>query len=193
MALIAKDTGSGDFERAPQGTHLAICYMVADIGLQAGQYGAKHKVVIGWELPHEKMSDGRPFACSQFYTLSLSSKAVLRRDLESWRSRPFTEQELEGFDMKNILGKPCQVTIVHEVKGEKTYENVIAVTAVAKGMQIPERVNDLIYYEMEAPDPRAFEKLPEWIRKKIMAAVQPSTGPDERNPPPADFDDDIPF
>src|SRR5262245_56409373 len=66
MSLTVADNGGGDFERAPEGTHLATCYMLADIGTQAttyqGQEKHQKKIIIGWELPHEPMSDGRPFA-----------------------------------------------------------------------------------------------------------------------------------
>ena len=195
MSLIARDNGKGDYEQTPAGTHLAICYLLADMGMQETNFGLKAKIVIGWELPFEKMSDGRPFGCSKMYTLSLNEKANLRHDLEAWRSRKFTEQELDGFELSAVLGKPCQVTIVHDTKGDKTYSNVASVTAIAKGMTIPERHNDLVSYDMDAPDADAYGRLPEWIRKKIDAArtlPQGNQDNDERNPP-ADFDDDIPF
>lgn len=192
MGTIAKDSG-GDFELTPAGTHLAICYLVADIGRQETGYGTKPKIVIGWELPNELMKDGRPFGCSQMYTLSLSEKAMLRRDLEAWRGRPFSETEMDGFDVKNVLGKPCTLTIVHNKTGDRTYANVTAVAGVMKGLSIPQRHNDIVYYNMDDPDNGAYERLPKWIQTKIDAAV-----PDERREEPAgdvdpDFDDDIPF
>ena len=66
MGLIAKDSGGGDFERAPEGTHLARCYQIIDLGTQHSEYYGKssRKVLIGWELSDEHMTDGRPFAVS---------------------------------------------------------------------------------------------------------------------------------
>lgn len=204
MAVMAKDNGNADFEREPAGTHLAICYLVADLGLQESSFDGKskiqHKVVLGWELPNEHMQDGRPFGCSKIYTLSLNERANLCKDLESWRGVPFTEADKDGFDLQRILGKPCQVTIIHEKKGDKTYSNVTTVTSVVKGMQVPQRTNDLVYYDHSEPNDIALQKLPEWIRKKIANAVPPLPtvaqelgGFDERNPPPAGMDDDVPF
>ena len=196
MGLLAKDGGNGDYEQLPAGTHLAICYLLADIGHQDSAFGVKQKVVIGWELPHEKMQDGRPFGCSKMYTLSLNEKANLRHDLEAWRSRQFTQAELDGFDLTAILGKPCQVTIVHEVKGDKTYSNVASVTAVAKGMIVPERHNDLVTFDMDDPSRKGYDKLPQWIQKRIDAAVpvtRAGPGHDERNPPDEALDDSVPF
>ena len=91
MPLNVKDTGSGqDFDPVPQGTHAAVCYLVADIGLQPTSYGPKHKVVIGFEIPDQiieyKDKDGntvkKPMIINNFYTASLSSKAILTGDLD---------------------------------------------------------------------------------------------------------------
>lgn len=191
MGTTAKDAG-GDFELTPAGTHLAICYMVADLGYQETSYGMKPKIVVGWELPAEMMTDGRPFGASQIYTLSLSEKANLRKDLEAWRGRPFTDAELDGFDVKNVLGKPCTLTIVHNKNGDKTYANIASVAGVMKGMQVPERTNELLYFNMDAPDSATFQKLPKWVQKKISSAHDapaPATVGGDDDP----LDDDIPF
>jgi hypothetical protein len=191
MGTTAKDAG-GDFELTPAGTHLAICYMVADLGHQETSYGMKPKIVIGWELPAELMTDGRPFGASQIYTLSLSEKANLRKDLEAWRGRPFTDAELDGFDVKNVLGKPCTLTIVHNKNGDKTYANIASVAGVMKGMQVPERVNDLLYFNMDEPDRAVLQRLPKWVQTKIAAAhdaPEPATAGGDDDP----LNDDIPF
>ncbi|MHA1379626.1 MAG: hypothetical protein ACTSRG_14730 [Candidatus Helarchaeota archaeon] len=45
--------------------------------------------------------------------MSLHAKATMRKFLESWRGKKFTKEELEGFDLQKILGKPCQLQIIH--------------------------------------------------------------------------------
>lgn len=193
MGTTAKETG-GDFELAPAGTHMAICYMVADLGQQKSMYGVKPKIIIGWELPNELMKDGRPFGISNIYTLSLSEKALLRRDLEGWRGRAFTEQERMGFDVKNVLGKPCTLTIVHNPVGDKIYANVASIGGVMKGMEIPARSNDLLYYNMDQPSNAVYEMLPKWIQKKIDEAVNEVPEPEYAGVEPGfDDDQDIPF
>ena len=194
MSLTTKDNGGGEYELAPAGTHLAICYLLVDLGPQKSTYGIKDKIAITWELPHELMDDGRPFSCSKLYTNSLNEKANLRKDLETWRTRKFTDTELDGFDLRNVLGKACQLTIVHQTKGEKTYANIAGVVAVAKGMTVPPAHNTPRAYDRDAHDPEVFESLPKWMQEKIQAAVIVPRGGedhDELNPP--DFDDDIPF
>lgn len=194
MSLVMQENGNADFELAPAGTHVAICYLVADIGRQESKFGVKPKVIIGWELADEKMSDGRPFGVSKMYTASLNKDANLRKDLESWRAKQFTPAELSGFALTNIIGKPCLVTIKHNPSGERVYANVDTVTAVPKGMSVPQQVNPSVSYDMDSSNQADYEKLPEWIRKKVDSAVKGNHAGayDERNPP-EEFDSDLPF
>ena len=198
MPLNVKDTGGGqDFDPVPQGTHAAVCYMVADIGMQMTTYGAKHKVVIGFEIPEQiieyKDKDGndvkKPMIINNFYTASLSSKAILTGDLEGWRGRAFTPEELAGFDLFNVLGKPCVITVVHNIVGDKTYANIKSVGQVMKGMEVPPATRLLKY----SPDEKGqYKDLPEWIQKKITNQATDDK-PQGQPEPPMDFDDDIPF
>jgi hypothetical protein len=36
MGRMAKDTGGGDFQDAPIGTHVAVCVKITDLGTQRG-------------------------------------------------------------------------------------------------------------------------------------------------------------
>ncbi len=169
MPLIAKNVGGGDYQIAPEGNHTAICYMIVDLGYQETGFGVKPKVLIGWELCNELMSDGRPFVVSQRYTLSLNEKANLRRDLESWRGRAFTDEELDGFDLKKVLNAPCLLQVVHNDHNGRTYANVKAVTAVPKEIQVPARQNDTIWYSLEEDE--GYDQLHDWIKNVIEKRV----------------------
>lgn len=190
MALMVADTGGGDFKPVAEGTHIAVCFLVADIGLQETTFGAKHKIIVGWELPQELIDvngEEKPQIIYNTYTASLSEKANLRQDLESWRGRTFTPEELAGFDMFNVLGVPCMLSVVHNTTAKGTYANVRAVSAMPKGMDRP-KASRLLKYSAE--DDQQFEELPEWIQKKIRGALTPVQ---ENKTPAQDFDDDIPF
>ncbi len=179
--LNVKEPEGGNFVLVPQGTHLAACFMVADIGQQETSYGIKHKLVIGWELPEELMDiegEKKPMIIYNTYTASLSEKANLRRDLESWRGKSFTSEELKGFDVFNVAGAPCMLSIVHNVVGDKTYANIASVSALPKGMT-GGKVTRLLKYSPE--DPEQLTELPEWIQKKIGSV--PSNGFDESENP----------
>ena len=153
--MFLPQNDGGDFTPPPSGTHLAICFRVIDLGTQKvewqGQAKLQHKVLVSWELPNEPMDDGRPFSISQRYTFSSSEKARLRQDLEGWRGKRFTEADFGpgGFDIKNILGKACLLSIVHKDKDGKTYANIQSVSALPKGMEVPKPINGAIYFSLE--------------------------------------------
>lgn len=211
MPIIAKDVGGRDFKPIPAGAHLAICTMVADIGLQEG-YGGKpqHKVYLRFEVPDERVEferDGQkiegPAIIGKMYTLSLSEKANLRRDLENWRGRPFTADELKGFDISKLLGKPCQVAITHDTKDGKTYANINGIMGLSRDQKprasTLQAENDLVEYSVSDHVQPAYEKLPKWIKEKIENRIQEHVqevrpamlvGNDHTNFD-ADFDDDL--
>lgn len=200
------DTGGGhDFAQPPLGTHPARCVRIIDIGTQKGEYqgeaNIRRQCIIAWELPTELMPDGekagQPFLVSKFYTASLSEKANLRKDLENWRTRAFTKEELGGFESKNILGKPCMLSLSANDKGKV---RVTGVMALPKGMEIPPQVNGNVYFSLERAEFKTdvFESLSEGYKKMIRVSpeYQELLKPEVKRVPAGkfdDLDDDIPF
>lgn len=136
MPIVAKDEKT--YEPIPLGVQQAVCSGVFDIGTHEGEYQGKptlkHQIVVIWELDEKKtLGDfaGQPHQISKFYTLSLGEKANLRKDLESWRGQPFTTQELEGFDLENLIGANCLLNIVDKEKGG---QKIAAIMPLAKNM-----------------------------------------------------------
>lgn len=204
--MILTDSGGKDFEQPPVGTHIARCIKVIDLGTQRGEYQgkatSKRQLILGWELPNELISEGdyagKPFTVSRFYTASLSEKANLRADLANWRGRDFTKDELSGFDPKNILGKPCMLSLTLNEKGKV---RVTGVMAPPKGTNVPPVAHDEIYFSLE-PDEfndEDFEAISPGIKK--MIELSPEYAAIRHKPQvskPAggsidDMDDDIPF
>ena len=112
MSLIVSESSGKDFAPINEGTFVAVCYGVIDLGKQYNEKFGKStdKVLIMWELP-EEMEEGQelPRTFSQRYTASLNAKSKLRKDLVAWRGREFTDAELAEFNLANILGVPCQL------------------------------------------------------------------------------------
>ena len=138
---IYASAGSGTkFAPAPAGTHAAVCCDVRDLGVLEttwkGKAKKQHKVLLSWQID-EPRDDGKPFVVSKRYTLSLGDKANLRKDLEGWRGRAFTDAELHQFDVEAVVGKGCLISVVHAQSGTDTYANVSAVMALPKGMTAP--------------------------------------------------------
>ena len=150
------------------------------------------------------MEDNRPFVVSGWYTISLNEKANLRAILEGWRGRSFTDDELGGFSLEDVLDKPCTLTVIHNAKGDKTYANIASASPLMKGMEVPARVNDLVVYDFEKNE--GLENLPEWQQTKVqqgienqrsfkegIAAVRETIAPPAGGVANDEFDDDIPF
>ena len=136
---VVVTAGSGRaFTPAPAGVHLAVACDVIDMGMVSSTYEGKttikHKVRIVWQVSETNPENGKRFAVSKRYTASLHEKSTLRKDLQSWRGRAFTGDELKGFDLDNVLGKCCLLNIVHNEHDGQTYANVDAIMPPAKGM-----------------------------------------------------------
>ena len=213
MSFIVEDTG-GNYERCPSGMHLARCYRIVDLGTQKSEYLGQvkylHKIMLGWEIHGAddngkplKMVDGRPFAIFKNYTLSWSEKANLRLDLQAWRGKAFTQEEMRKFDLKNILGAWCMLNVIERAgKNGNTYSNVDSVTpvpSVIKQNGLPEAVNKNELFNLQEPDWTLFETFSDNLKQKIISSpeFEKSKGgapAETANAPASEYtDDDIPF
>lgn len=209
---LPKPGEGGDREPVPAGTHLGVCYRFIDMGTQKtefqGQVKHQRKVMISWILPDEMMSDGKPFAAHKRYTWSMHEKANLRHDLEAWRGKAFTADDFEGanaFNTKKLLGQPCMLTVTHDTKDGKTYENVSSVGKLMKGVQVPKLTEPTIYLSLEPGefDQAAYDGLGNGLKERIAMSPEfkelgRKSGPvehvsDEGLNGGHDLDDDIPF
>lgn len=174
MSLVIRETG-GSFEPVPDGTYTATCYMMCDIGTQINeQFGnLGPRVIIGWEIPSEPIvidGEERPRIVTQEYRASLNNKATLFKVLESWRGKKFTKDELAKFDLRNIVGAPCMISVASsETSNGKIRTKVTAVMALPKGMTKPKMWNAPVVFDMDR-DMAKINDLPEWIVKKIQSS-----------------------
>jgi hypothetical protein len=195
MIVTGSNTERRQFQIAPAGTHLARLYRIIDLGTQIREYEGKvtmnRKGKFFFELHGEDAegkplltSDGKPLIQSREYTISLNEKANLRRDLEAWRGKSFTEQELKGFQLKTLLGHFCMVNISHRQKGDLTYadlKGISSVPAIYKKAGLPEGVNSTMLFDLNAFDAAMFDSLSENIKEVIKkspeyrALEQPTT------------------
>lgn len=216
--ITASAKGGKDFDPVPAGVHFAICTTVVDLGLQpgSGKYPKpKHQVYLKFEIPdvlvtYEK--DGKektgPSTIGRKFGLSLSDKSHLKPFLVSWRGKPFTTDELEGFDITSVAGKVCQLNVVHEDKGDgsgKVFAKIAGAFQLIKEQKEGLKTNpargkpsqDLLVYSPESHDQAMWERLPEWMQKLIDERVEEDV-PVENTSQVAgqsteDFSDDIPF
>lgn len=185
MGLNASEGSTSTFKPVPVGSHAARCVAVIDLGTQTvdfqGETKYQHKVTLTFEAYAEDEngellldSETRPLQISKRYTLSLHERAGLRRDLNSWRGRPFTSEELQSFDLRKILGAPCMLSVAQGESNGRTYSNIAAIVAapaaVKKGMLA--QVAPSRSFDLDAPDWTVFAEIGPWLQKTIAASPE---------------------
>jgi len=205
IEINATNSG-GERTLTPAGNFSARCYSMVHMGTIEeeimGQKKHLNKVRITWELPTEKKvfkeeNGEQPFSISKEFTLSLHEKATLRKFLESWRGKGFTEEESKKFNIAKLIGIPCLLNIIHKVsKSGNIYADIASVSLMPKGMSCPEQINEPVIFTINQPDWGIFEKFPDFLKDKIKSsqeynAIQAPS--DNEAPFEPDPSDDLPF
>ena len=174
MSLTVKEAAESSFEPIPEGTYSAVCHLLVDLGVQHNKAfdNSSRKVMLGWLIPEETYVNKEGFevprAMYATYTASIGKKAKLRSLLASWRGRDFTADELEAFNLRNIVGAPCLMNIIHtDGKDGRTYANIAGIMRLPKGMQAAKLSTDPIIFDLDEDPLENLELLPEWIANKV--------------------------
>lgn len=165
-----------DFQKAPPGSHISICYRMIDLGTQKvtwnGETKQQHKIVIGFELINELMDDGRPFVVSSRYTLSGFKNSLLRKHMESWRAKAYTDDEFAAVDLTRMVGVPAMLTLTQSE--DEKYTNISGISLPPKGTPLKELVNpkQTLILSTEEFDKAVFESLSDGLKKVIEASPE---------------------
>lgn len=191
MSIIVK--AGGDFKPHEAGAFAAQCIAVIDLGLQVNEWEGEKSIKRQIAIYFDTGEEGSPIV--GWYTHSLHKQATLRKHLEGWRGKPFTAEELNGFDLASVAGTQCTITISHTEKGNAKVSMVskamkgsshmsgremIVVPAGGMGIDRPEYVGEKMWIKM----------------LDGYARLQESEGLADPKVPGAveqDFDDEIPF
>ena len=182
MAFKVRIAQEGERQLIPEGTYKAVVYQLVEMGTQPSNFGPdKNRLSIGWEIPSLRMEidgESKPRGFWQSYNLpeegkGLHPKSNLRKMLIKWRGKDFTPKEMEGFDLKVLLGKSCIITIEHELSEytNKMRDILLTIKQWPKNEKPLEPENELQYFSfqesMEIP-----ANLPEWMRKAITDSYE---------------------
>ena len=157
------------FTPVPEGTHVARVYKFMNLGQRLQEYQGVQKdypdtlINISFELPLElnkftvKNEDGteeeieKPFAISREFTLSMGAKSNLRPIVEGIIGTSLSDEEAYAFDLETLVGKTCQLTVVHKpsADGTKTYSNITSTAPLMKGIEVPEPFNDAVIQDVK--------------------------------------------
>lgn len=169
---------AGSFEIAPIGNHVAVCCRVLDLGTQKATYQGEEKrqrkIYIEWMISGEQKQDGEAFYVGERYTFSSHEKATLRKHLEAWRAKKFEDSDFGegGFQIKNILGKPCMIQVVHA----DGYANIANISSLPKSVGIAtiEKPGALVFLSLESDefDSNVFDSLSDKLQETIGASPE---------------------
>ena len=215
MSLKASDNGgSSTFKPVPTGMHLARCYRIIDLGTQEtvymGQKKTQHKVMFSFEVHSEDdqgnktvTEKGEPMSISKNYTMSLHEKSGMRKDLQSWRGKEFTPEELRGFELERVLGAWCTLNVIRTTGNDgKEYTNIAGISPVAaiqKKVGIPDGFNEPKMFALDNPDMALYETFSNNLKEKIAKSPEWKARQGSFDQPsystsaPLEDDDDIPF
>jgi hypothetical protein len=156
----------------PEGVREAVLVHVVDIGTQFSEMfqSKSKKVILSFEISGLTNSDGAPVLVSKFYTLSISPKSALRRDLEGLLGRSLIEKKLE---LKTLLGTPVLIQLTKSESNGKERTNITNVMQIPGKKKLP-HVSDLISFDIT--DHVIPESIPEWIREYILKSEEYGQG-----------------
>lgn len=176
MSMIASDNGGSSIPKLEGGVYTAISSAIVDLGLQNNEKFDKtqRKFMMIWTILNETIEvngEQLPRQLSKEYSFSLHEKSTLRKDLQAWRGKAFTEEELRGFNILNVLNVPCQLQVLLEEKNGKSYNNIASIMALPKGTEV-DRLDNTYYFDIETTDSwKNWTKIPQWIRDRIKKAI----------------------
>jgi len=171
---------AGDFKGCPAGNYIAVCNIVADLGLQPGSGkfpDPREQVYLRFEIPAKRVDyekDGKqlsgPQVIGNAYTASMGKKANLRKLIQNWYGTIFTDQQAKEFYLGDLLGRACMLNvIVTQAANGKEYSNIGSISALPEGIPIPKAELPLLMYDPERTDAdKVLAALPQWMREKIL-------------------------
>lgn len=155
---------------------MAVCYQMIDLGTQKtsfkGETKSLHKIMLGFELQDEMMDDGRPMVVASRYTLSGFKGAILRKHLESWRAKAYTDETFAAVDFTKLLGVPAMLTLTQSE--DEKYVNITSISMPPKGTELKPLVNEkrFLILDNEQFNPKVFESLHEKLRETIASSPE---------------------
>lgn len=184
----------GNFERPPaleNGTYPARLVQVVGVGLQEQEpyQGVEkdpaYELILTYELVDEFLldEDGNDIEDKPRWVGETIPLHSLDADLAKSTKRYYAldpNGEAEG-DWSKLVGKPCMIQLVKKTSKRtgRDYNNVTGLSAVREkdAKKMPTLVNPSLVFDCDDPDFDVWEKLPDWIKKKIQAGLEYEEGP----------------
>ena len=172
----------------PQGIYLARCYGIIDLGTQKtthlGRTKHLNEVMLQFELHGVGEAGGRlftangkPMSIGKSFALSLAEKATLRKDIQTWRGRKFTPDELRRFQLKTVLGEWALISVVNAMdQNGEDFASIAKIMPVSpqvrQAVTRPADHNKLQFFVCQDPDIELFDSFSESLKEKIRKSPE---------------------
>ena len=169
------------YEAVPAGTHVATLYSIVNLGTSSfefkGEMKTSTKIRLTFELPGEMREFGedkvmKPMAISREFGFSMGKKSHLRPFVEGMLGVALHDEEAYAFDIEDLLGRSCLLSVSHTEKDGNVYSNINSASPLMKGMASPTGINATSLIDVNTATPEQIEALPGFLRDKIKASEE---------------------
>jgi len=140
--ITAKGNDS-KFRPHPDGQFAAQCVDAIDLGEKVEDYPGTperlaHKCAIVFRTGAKNPETGDLIDIAKEYTVSMGEKANLRKDLESWRGKPYNEAQItEGVPVHKLAGNWALITVAQKQSGKgRTYAFIQSIVGIPAVMRV---------------------------------------------------------
>lgn len=173
--MKVKDRAKPKTPPVEPGVYMAVCIGCVDLGEQYNETFKNHsnKCLYIFELIGETIEvDGemKPRQLSKEFAISSSSKSNLRKFIESWNGKSYTDDDFMELDLFDQIGKSCQINVV--LNDTKEYANIDNLMPLPRGVPAFTTETAPVRWDMSAWDDEVFKTLPEWIQDKIKKSTE---------------------
>lgn len=185
--LMKAPVHEGDFEKQLVSEWIvdAKCYAVIDLGTTEFEYQGEKKMVRKIQISFETQQmwtfgekGELPLTVHLTKTFSLHEKSGLFPLIKDWA----LEQAKEN--MFNLVGMPAQLMISHSTsKNDKVYAEILKIKPSKNDFEL---VNPEVYFSLDSFDKDEFDKLPDFLKKKVMETPEYKKAQE-------DIDNSLPF
>jgi hypothetical protein len=167
LQFTVKET---DYEMCPIGIHNAGLLAIIDLGTHVKEFkGEKKKareVMLVFEI-EQKNSKGEAFLISKIYSLYLNVNSNLRKDLESWRGKAFTNEDLKNLQLAELLGTPAMLHVMEKESAGKKRSVINTIMPPAKSIVLK---NKPYGFSLENKNFEVLDKMSEWVVNMIKTS-----------------------
>ena len=175
MSLKVKDRAKPSVPPVEPGVYVAACVGVIDLGEQFSEKfkNYSNKIMLTFELLGETVEiDGetKPRQISKIFAFSTGQRSGLRKFLQDWDGKQFSDEQAADEDLSQRLGRTCQLQVVLNEAGDKA--NIGNIMALPRGVQVAKPQSEMILFDLDDFDQTAFDKLSEWTQETIQKSTQ---------------------